>query len=448
MRRKDARALAAAAIAGLALMVLYGTFVLELAYYLVPGFKAARPDRVVFVWGAYTSILAGMGFEEIARSARRHRKFVWGLSAAGAIVALTMAASGVFVRCFPDRFLSGLGEVSSKWAYLGFFAVENSTTWSADAFTMAAVALLSVVLLALSTRWRFSGVLLFGVLVFEGGLMSARYLTFQQSWFPSGNESSIRFLQKHPGRIVRFGDAASVFPPNLPVVWDIPDAQGRAAVFLKSWGRYFDAVEKGSFRRAKKLTAITKVASLESELLGAAGVKYVIAAKPIRGINREMWKPVNSGGMLVYENKKVYPPAWIAPDARFVGTESEAVEVISEPGFAPLRTVVIEGGHVAHRGNGGVAKVEKSSGLMKVELEDNSGGWLVVSEAWYPAWRAEVDGQPRRVYKADVAFMAVKVNKGEKMVIFRYRNSAKTAGLVIALVGLVGSFALWLTMRK
>ncbi len=448
-RRKDARTLIAGVTAGLAILILYGTFVLDLAYYLVPGFKSARPDRVVFVWGTFVSVLAGLGFEEIIRYKSQRRKFFWGLSLASTTIALGMAASGVLVKLFPHRLLSGLSEVSAEWKYLGLFAVENSSTWSADAFTMAGVAFLCAFILILSTRWRrTAGILLFGVLLFEAGLISGRYLTFQQNWLPSEREPSIKFLEKQPGRIVRFGETMTIFPSNLPTVWNIPDAQGREAVFLKHWGRYFDTIEEGSFRRAKKLTAFKKIDSLESKLLDAAGVKYVVSAKPIPGIDRTTWKPVHSDGMCIYKNEEVYPPAWITPHARFVKTGTEAVEAIAAPDFAPYQLAVIEGEPMEHEGEKGAVRVEKSRGNIKINLEDNSGGWLVVSEVWYPGWRVQVDGQPRPAHKADVAFMAVKVNKGEKKAVFRYRNNASCVGGILALLGLAGSFAVWLTMRK
>jgi hypothetical protein len=43
-------------------------------------------------------------------------------------------------------------------------------------------------------------------------------------------------------------------------------------------------------------------------------------------------------------------------------------------------------------------------------------GFLRISEVYYPGWKVLIDKQPARIYRADLAWMAVNITKGEHTV--------------------------------
>ncbi|MBC7225070.1 MAG: hypothetical protein H5T59_12495 [Anaerolineae bacterium] len=63
-----------------------------------------------------------------------------------------------------------------------------------------------------------------------------------------------------------------------------------------------------------------------------------------------------------------------------------------------------------------------------MHIRAESGGWLEIAESWYPHWRVEVDGQPARLLRTDVAFQGVWVPAGEHQVRFAYRWPAYMRG--------------------
>jgi hypothetical protein len=69
---------------------------------------------------------------------------------------------------------------------------------------------------------------------------------------------------------------------------------------------------------------------------------------------------------------------------------------------------------------------------------------VVLSEVYYPAWRAYVDGQPTPVLAADGALRAVALPPGEHVVELRFESVALAVGL--ALSGLSGLLLLGLAM--
>ena len=53
-----------------------------------------------------------------------------------------------------------------------------------------------------------------------------------------------------------------------------------------------------------------------------------------------------------------------------------------------------------------------------VDVEAATGGFLLLNDVWHPWWRAEVDGVPAPILKADVLFRAVEVEPGRHRIRF------------------------------
>jgi uncharacterized membrane protein YfhO len=72
---------------------------------------------------------------------------------------------------------------------------------------------------------------------------------------------------------------------------------------------------------------------------------------------------------------------------------------------------------------------------------------MVLSEVYYPDWKATIDGRPARVLRANHLLRAIELPAGEHEVVFRYDASLLRRGAVIsvatfalAIAALIGSF--------
>ncbi|TKS58032.1 MAG: hypothetical protein EWM72_03290 [Nitrospira sp.] len=63
----------------------------------------------------------------------------------------------------------------------------------------------------------------------------------------------------------------------------------------------------------------------------------------------------------------------------------------------------------------------------------SGGGWLVLSDAFYPGWEATVDGTPVPIYRADYAFRAIPLSEGTHLVRFVYHPLSYRLGRWISL---------------
>ena len=124
------------------------------------------------------------------------------------------------------------------------------------------------------------------------------------------------------------------------------------------------------------------------------------------------------GELAVYRNLHFLPRAWLAAP----GDDLE--NLTPDPDAAPVT--------VTHYG------------VNEMALQVNSAGpgLLVLSEVWYPGWRATVNSQEVEVQRVNSGLRAVSVPVGASTVELRFAPRPWRWGLILLLVGLVGILVL------
>jgi len=95
-----------------------------------------------------------------------------------------------------------------------------------------------------------------------------------------------------------------------------------------------------------------------------------------------------------------------------------------------------------------ITKYEANTIEMRVATARNGLLWL--SEIWYPAWKAYIDGKETKVLCADYSFRAVEIPKGEHKIKFVYKSGYFTCGALITLLTLLFSigYLVFVFVRK
>jgi uncharacterized membrane protein YfhO len=68
----------------------------------------------------------------------------------------------------------------------------------------------------------------------------------------------------------------------------------------------------------------------------------------------------------------------------------------------------------------------------RIRLTASGPGIVILSEAWYPAWRATVDGESAELMEAGGWWRAVEIGSGSHSVEMMYDPILSRIGLVIA----------------
>jgi uncharacterized membrane protein YfhO len=85
-----------------------------------------------------------------------------------------------------------------------------------------------------------------------------------------------------------------------------------------------------------------------------------------------------------------------------------------------------------------------------VEAHIDSPGYLVLTDAFYPGWRAQVDGQSVEILRADYYFRAIYLPQGDHAIEFAYDPTSFRIGLAVSLVSVlaVAGALGWERLRK
>jgi len=186
-------------------------------------------------------------------------------------------------------------------------------------------------------------------------------------------------------------------------------------------------------------------------LYNLLGVKYVLASKG-EPPGDERLAPVYTANpeIDVYRNMAVLPRALFVFRSQVVDDHAAAWQAIHAPEFDPTRTVVLERMQIGDRrleigdwgleiaGGGTVSFVRYGLNEVELAVRTPASGALVLSDVYYPGWRATVDGVPAEVLRADYVFRAVLLPPGEHTVRMWFAPWTWRVGLAVSLVAWVG----------
>ena len=91
----------------------------------------------------------------------------------------------------------------------------------------------------------------------------------------------------------------------------------------------------------------------------------------------------------------------------------------------------------AASGQGSATVVAVKPTEMEVQTSSEIPNFLVTSDVYYPGWRATIDGQETKLYRADYALRGVVVPAGRHVVKFAYWPRRFYLGAAVSLLSLV-----------
>lgn len=150
----------------------------------------------------------------------------------------------------------------------------------------------------------------------------------------------------------------------------------------------------------------------------------------------------HSGDVKVYENLDAAGRAFLVHAAVVAADDEAALAVMQDAAFDPRTSVALAGGDPLAVADAllpgeSVHVVSYAPERVEIEVAAQSPGYLVLADAWYPGWQAQVDGAPVAILRADLLFRAVAVGEGVHRVVFTFLPTSLRLGAWISLGGAI-----------
>ncbi|MEZ4713668.1 MAG: YfhO family protein [Caldilineaceae bacterium] len=183
------------------------------------------------------------------------------------------------------------------------------------------------------------------------------------------------------------------------------------------------------------LGAVVQAATLVDERTGAF--------TPLLPSDRGHFKRVHSGDIKIYENLDVLQRAYLVHQSVSATDASEALELVKQHVDQLDQTVILEGaapldstGHP----DDAVDIIAYAPERVELRARSQTAARLVLSDSYYPGWRAWVDDVETPIYAANYLVRGIELPAGEHTVVFAYQPDSWRYGVLLSVVGL----AIWL----
>ena len=434
-------------LGALALLFALGqhTPIWRVAYEVLPGISLFRaPSMAIFLTGFSVATLAGMGVDRSLQivaegkgsAVLRRLSFPLGLLALGWALAATGALWGLWIGVMsPDLSDAKLAALQAAQPYVarGFLVAVCiwgggcALWWAMDrGFVTPSVALAGVALLVVLDEGR----------VDDAFIQTTEFGSFAT---PDGNLSYLmgRAAEEEPFRVLSMARAGQ---DVTPAMYGLELASGHHPNDLARYRELIGMVGSGLPERLAP--------PFQSNVMRLLNVRYILWPDAEYGPLDRFVPPglLTPVSQLQYSDGTLYSSVYAFPGlprARVVGDavvvpEDEVLAVIfDEASFDPeTQTVLSEAPPIALGGpevRGEVTWIEQSPNQLVFDAVASGPALVVLSDNWFPAWKAWVDGVESPVLRADHTLRAVAIPAGQHRIEFRYQSALLRASLALSI---------------
>jgi hypothetical protein len=194
---------------------------------------------------------------------------------------------------------------------------------------------------------------------------------------------------------------------------------------------------------ATALTGFSRISPHEDLLNVRYRIKPATTPEPGEIYHDALWK--------VYDDKKAYPRAWVVHRTDTEPSDDAAFQRVDKPGIDLHNIAIVEKplprALDAPTTEDSVRFRSYEPDTMSIDVKTDGAGLLVLSEIYYPGWKATVNGKNAEIHKVDGALRGVVVPSGTSRVVMDYVPASFYAGVTLSLTTVIcvslGWILLW-----
>ena len=232
------------------------------------------------------------------------------------------------------------------------------------------------------------------------------------------------FLQKGwEGQEEKYLFFKNLMDQNLNIIYGVNNTFSYAAMSPRR-SAYIESIIKQNAKENENSLAFSPLAQ---KLLDISNTKYVISTKKIESQRLELLNNVKKDDLAfyLYINRQSLPRVFTVSNYQSAKTLDQIIGILNSEQFDPNKEVVLEEPlQIKPSNNANIeSKVElqkHSRNLVVISTSTSEDSILVLSDSYYPGWKATIDDESTKVFPANINSRAIILPKGNHTIQFKY----------------------------
>lgn len=273
-------------------------------------------------------------------------------------------------------------------------------------------------------------VLLILITFFDIFRLADKFLPFISNKYIFPSTKTIEFLQKNAGNYRIMSLDNRILPPNFSIMYKLQTVDGYDPLYLRRYGELISASERGEPNISPPFgfNRIITPKNYDSRIIDMIGVKYILSLSDI--ISPKLRKVFQEGQTRVYENRNVFPRAYIVQSFFLTNSRQDSINALFDKNNTNLNNMIIIeknmltdnkrfNNHIKLSTNNGKVKItEYAANKIVIKTENSGNFYLILTDSYYPTWKVKIDENNAKIELANYNFRGVLIPDGKHTVVF------------------------------
>lgn len=407
--RHDKKTLFFGTIFFISLIFALPTFFAKLPFAIgIPFISTSQPTRLLYLTDFSLAILAALGLDYFMRQPKK------GIFYPLIFTSFIFAGLWSFVL-FGNKIIN---LISSE----NLLVAKNNLVLPTGLFVTSFFLFFLVFAFSKKPGLIFLYVTILAVTTFDLLRFDLKFIPFTQKNYLFPQVDVFSFLEKQEGQFRIMSIDSRILPPNFSVFYRLQSIDGYDPLYLRRYGELIAASQRGKpdiippfgFNR------IITPQNPDSKIVDLLGVRYVLSLSEIS--LPKLKKVYQQGQTRIYENKEALPRVFFVEQIVKANNKEDAIKSLFLNNLSKVAIVEElknDKARALSNMNIGRAKIiYYSENNIIIQTENLGESFLVLTDSFYPTWKASVDGKFTDIFRTDYNLRGIFVPSGNHSIKF------------------------------
>ncbi len=367
----------------------------------IPFLSTAQPTRILFMIDFALVVLAAYGFDAFKKMSKIHL-----------LIPASMILSLGLIYMISKSMIDGGSLALENWLVAqrnlilpGGFVLLSFSIFLANIFIPRLRKLLPIFIIVIT--------------VIDLFLVMQKYTPFTSSQYFYPEVKLLTFLKDESGINRVMSLDRRILHPNIATKYRIQMIEGYDPLYLLRYGELLAASnrQKPDIAPPFGFSRILTTDRYVSPIINLLGVKYILSLNEINDPNlKEVYA---QGQTKVYQNMLALPRTFFAAQVSTVTSKEGSIDFLFKEKNL-LESAVVETTQTisGEYAKGKVEVLSYEPNRVELKTSNKGEGFLVLTDSFYPTWKAYIDGESSQLFLVDFSFRGVIVPQGDHHVEF------------------------------